>query len=134
MTPKDYRPKYLSIVRTYHLPSPHALARWGRFVCLNRLGTVYSATHDNGISPINLSEEFSHSSSVFLAIKPITGTRLIEFGYCRLEFLKRQFTGFHRIHNGFGRSRYTGRCRFSTRLKFSNTSLNHVQCGFRILR
>ena len=135
LTPKDYRPNYLSNVRTYHLPPPHALARWRRFVCTNPLGQVYCATLDNGISPIKISEEFSHSSSVFLAqFNRLRKPDLIEFGYCRLEFIKRQFTGFYRIHNGFGRSRYTGRCRFSTRLKFSNTSLNHVQCRFRILR
>ena len=32
----------------------HALARSYTFVCLNPLGRIYSTTHYNGISPINI--------------------------------------------------------------------------------
>ncbi len=92
----DPTPKELFTGDTSYHPLMHlhvgagssALTRWVGFI---RPLTI------TGSYPINISEEFSHSSSVFLATA--TETRLIEFGDCRLEFIKRQFTGFYRRHN-----------------------------------
>ena len=101
----DPTPKELFTGDTSYHPLMHlhvgagssALTRWVGFI---RPLTIKAVSRLKcNVGQFLLFAQQSLSPRKGMTFATATETRLIEFGYCRLEFLKRQFPRFHSRHN-----------------------------------